>query len=269
MAERSREVRVEQHHQEGHILRLVIANEARRNAVTAAMLETIRDACRAVDPADVRCVVLTGAGERAFCAGYDLDALPETPAEAAAFRGADALRDAVEALEACPVPVIAALRGACFGAGGELAVACDLRVAADDLRFGMPPAKLGIVYSETGLARFVRTIGLPATKELFFTGDPVDAGHARELGLVNRVVSAAVLDESVDALAETVAGNAPLALQGLKRILNIAPDHLGGVFPDKARDVFARLRREAFESEDYREAMSAMADKRHPEFRGR
>lgn len=250
---------------DGHILWLTLANPQRRNALTLKMLEALTGVLEAHANADVRAVVLRGSGERAFCAGYDLNALAAAGGEAQE-RAAQRLDDAARALETFPAPAIAALRGACFGAGGELAAACDLRVAAEDLSFAMPPAKLGLVYSETGLTRFVALAGRAATKELFFTAEPVDAERAVAMGLVNRVTPVDVHEETVRSLAETVAANAPLSLAGIKYIINRTDET--GRFDEAERAAFRRLQRRALESEDYQEGVAAMMAKRRPEFRG-
>ncbi|RMF18633.1 MAG: enoyl-CoA hydratase [Candidatus Dadabacteria bacterium] len=250
---------------EDQVLWLEIDNPERRNAVNPAMLDALSAMIERVDQAQVRCIVLTGAGDRAFCSGYDLSGLPEQ-GDGDTFAGAEALRRACDALMAAPVPVIAALQGACFGAGGELAVSCDLRYAADSLKMAMPPARLGIIYDEAGLARFAQVVGDAAARELFFRGRPVDAVWADRNRFVQGVFPAAELHEAVDAIAREIASNAPLAIRGMKAILDAARTTQ---FSEQEHVRFRQLRRSAFASEDYREGVAAMQEKRAPEFRGR
>ena len=128
---------------------------------------------------------------------------------------------AMEAVEAVPCPTVAFVNGAAFGAGCELAVTCDLRIASQGAKLGMPPAKLGVVYAAAGVRRFLALVGPAHTREMFFTGRPVDAAKALAIGLVDRVASPADAEAAALALADEIAGNAPLAVQGMKRILRL------------------------------------------------
>src|ERR671932_2917754 len=192
------------------VLRLTISNPAKRNALDHAILDAIAAALGALD-ADARCILLTGAGGM-FSSGYDLGDLEgEVFAEEAERLVAHPFAAALDALDACPIPTLAALPGHTIGGGLELALACDLRIAADGIALGMPPAKLGLVYSHTGLRRFLQAIGAPRTKELFLTGRNVDARTALAWGLVNAVVGAAELEDATLDLAQDIAANAPLS----------------------------------------------------------
>src|SRR6185312_11569935 len=169
------------------VLRLTISNPAKRNALDHTILDEIAQAVGDVGD-DPRCVLLTGA-HGMFSSGYDLgDLAGEAFADDAEQLVAHPFTAALDALDACPVPTIAGLPGHTIGGGLELALACDLRVAADGIRLGMPPAKLGLVYSHTGLRRFLQTIGVPRTRELFLLGRHVDARTGLVWGLVNAVV---------------------------------------------------------------------------------
>ena len=210
--------------------------------------------------------MLTGA-DGMFSSGYDIGELPdEVFAERAAALVAHPFTAALEALEGCDVPTVAALPGHTIGGGLELALCCDLRVAADGIRLGMPPAKLGLVYSHTGLLRFLGVVGEARTRELFLLGRTVDAAVAERWGLVNAVVGddelqAAALDWAVE-----LAANAPLSVRGNKRVLREllrAP-----LDPDVERELIA-LREACFASEDMREGVRAFAEKRPPHWQGR
>jgi enoyl-CoA hydratase/carnithine racemase len=204
-----------------------------------------------------------------FSSGYDLGALSEGVfAEEAERLVAHPFAVALEALDDCPVPTLAALPGHTIGGGLELALACDLRVAADGIRLGMPPAKLGLVYSHTGLRRFIEAIGAPRTRELFLLGRNVDARTAAGWGLVNAVVLPMDLEEEALGWAEELAANAPLSVRGNKRVIRELGRAGGELDPDVERELI-ELRRACFRSEDLREGVRAFAEKRPARWRGR
>jgi enoyl-CoA hydratase/carnithine racemase len=216
----------------------------------------------------VRCVLLTGA-DGMFSSGYDLGDLgDEVFAEEAERLVAHPFTAAIEALDSCPVPSVAALPGHTIGGGLELALACDLRLAADGIRLGMPPAKLGLVYSHTGLRRFIEAVGVPRTRELFLLGRNIDARTALGWGLVNDVALPADVDEEALAWCEELAANSPLSVRGNKRVIRelVAAD--GRLDPDVERELID-LRRSCFASEDIREGVRAFAEKRPARWRGR
>ena len=163
--------------------------------------------------------MITGA-HGMFSAGYDIGEIPDEEFEERAERlVAHPFTQAIDALEAFPYPTLAVLPGHTIGGGLELALACDLRVAEESIKLGMPPAKLGLVYSHTGLRRFIDAIGAPRTRELFLLGRYIDAHTALAWGLVNRVAPAAELDAVALELAGELAGNAPLSQRGNKRVI--------------------------------------------------
>ena len=213
-------------------------------------------------------MLLTGA-DGMFSSGYDLGDLSDAVfAEAAERLVAHPFAEALEALDACPVPTLAALPGHTIGGGLELAIACDLRIAADGIKLGMPPAKLGLVYSHTGLRRFIETIGAPRTRELFLLGRNVDARTALMWGLVNEVTFPGDVEEVALARAEELAANAPLSVRGNKRVIRELLRAGAGLDPDVERELI-ELRRACFASEDMREGVRAFAEKRPARWRGR
>jgi enoyl-CoA hydratase/carnithine racemase len=248
------------------VARLTICNPEKRGTLDHELLDALAGAARRLKS---RCLLLTGEGPM-FSAGYDIGDFrdPERFADEAEQLVAHPFHDAIEALERYPYPVVAAINGHAIGGGLELAVTADLRVAARGAKLGMPPAKLGLIYSHTGLRKFVEVCGLAATNELFFTGRNVDADRALEIGLVNHVVELDELAERGLSLAAEVAAGAPLSLSGNKRILRALREHPGALPPDLEREL-VELRESCFRTEDFREGVAAFAEKREPQWRGR
>jgi enoyl-CoA hydratase/carnithine racemase len=245
------------------VARLTISNPAKRGALDRPLLEALTDALARLD---ARCVVLTGEG-RAFCAGYDIASLIADGYDDRDGVGEHPFPSALAAIEAYPYPVVAAVNGYAIGGGLELAIACDLRIAADGVQLGMPPAKLGVVYAHAGINRFVTAIGAARTRELFLTGRRVDAATAEGWGLVNQVVPGDALASEAIALATEIAGNAPLSLRGNKAAIGAVVAAAGALAPDVAAHLEAR-RREAFESDDLQEGLRAFGEKRAPRWQG-
>jgi enoyl-CoA hydratase/carnithine racemase len=248
------------------VLRLTISNPAKRNALDHAILDAIAAALR--DLGDARTVLLTGANGM-FSSGYDIGDIPDDVfAEEAERLVAHPFAGAIEGLQACEIPTVAALPGHTIGGGLELALACDLRVAADGILLGMPPAKLGLVYSHTGLRRFLEAIGAPRTRELFLTARNIDARTALSWGLVNEVVGAADLDDAALDLAEDIAANAPLSVRGNKRAIRALLAAEGPLDPEVEREL-VELREASFHSDDLREGVRAFGEKRPARWKGR
>ncbi|HYM54611.1 MAG TPA: enoyl-CoA hydratase-related protein [Solirubrobacteraceae bacterium] len=252
------------------VARLTISNPAKRNALDHPILDAITATVGelASSPSRAGCVIVTGA-HGMFSAGYDIGEMPEDEFEERAERlVAHPFTEAIEALEAFPRPTLAVLPGHTIGGGLELALSCDLRVARQGIRLGMPPAKLGLVYSHTGVRRFLDAIGAPRTRELFLLGRYIDAPTALSWGLVNRVAAAEELDAVALGLAGELAGNAPLAQTGNKRVI-AALLAAEGRLPADVEEELIELRHASFASEDLREGMRAFAEKRSPRWRGR
>lgn len=252
-----------------NVVRLTIANPAKRNALDHPILDAISATLgRLADEQSARCVLLTGSGGM-FSAGYDIGEIPDEEFEERAERlVAHPFTEAIDALEAFPNPTLAVLPGHTIGGGLELALACDLRVAKQEIKLGMPPAKLGLVYSHTGLRRFIDAIGAARTRELFLLGRHIDASTALDWGLVNRVATEDQLEPVGLAIATEMAGNAPLSQRGNKRVIAELLAQEGKLDPETASELI-ELRRASFASEDMREGIRAFAEKRTPRWQGR
>jgi enoyl-CoA hydratase len=251
----------------GAVRVVVIDRPERRNALDSETSAAFgRAVTEAAEDDDVRVLVLTGAGDRAFCSGMDLKAFRDLPPGAVGGGsvggsggfGPDAITEHVY-----PKPVIAAVNGAAVGGGLGLALACDLLVAAEHATFGLPEVQRGLVGTGAG-ARTVLRLPPAIAMELLLTGEPIDAAQALALGLVNRVVPAAELMETALALAERIAANGPLAVRLSKALAYEVRQFGPGLDMARLRELTAP----AIRSDDAREGAAAFAEKRPPRFTG-
>ena len=250
------------------VARIRISNPERRNALDHEILDAIAEALPRLDSGiETRCVLITGAPP-VFSAGYDIAGIPDQTFE----RDAEALvahpfHAAMEAIAKHPWPTVAAINGHCLGGGLELAITCDLRICAGGAKLGMPPAKLGLIYGHTGLRKFLDTIGLPYTKELFLTGRNLAAERAERIGLVNEVVGDEELEDISVALAGAIAENAPLSMRGNKHAIDLL--QANPELTERQEAGLVALRESCFSSEDFREGIRAFAEKRRARWTGR
>jgi len=259
----SGQVRIER---SGPIARLVFDHQERRNALTVDMWSAIPGAVQTLqEDSDVRVVIMRGAGSEAFVSGADISEFEKTRTGNAG-RDYDALTArAFAALQALEKPLIASIHGFCIGGGAAIALTADLRYAADDARFAVPPARLGLGYHTAGIRTLIRIVGFSETADLLFTGRRVGADEARHIGLVNQVFAKDSIDASVDELAQIIAENAPLTIRSAK----ISLQELAKL--EAERDT-ARIKdsiERCYQSDDFREGVSAFLEKRKPKFSGK
>jgi len=253
--------------QDGNICTLTINRPDKRNSLNPEALLQLGDILNDLKgDGQTRVVVVRGSGEQAFSSGYDIGRIGGGGSEAAGPRR-NPLEYGMGSVWDFPYPVIAMIYGYAVGAGLELAVTCDLRLAADTARLGITPAKLGVFYSPGGIKKFLNIVGVAQTRELFYTARLIDAQRALHIGLVDYVYPAEELAGATYALAQEIADNAPLSVSGAKttvsRLLNyqtLSPE-------DEAE--LARLQAEAYRSEDLKEGQKAFMEKRKPRFTGR
>jgi enoyl-CoA hydratase/carnithine racemase len=251
---------------EGGVGILTFNNPERHNAVSLEMCEAtkhILDGFAADD--DIRVVVLTGAGGKAFVSGADISKFENERATVEASRAYNVKSDAAYSSVAdFPKPTIAMIKGYCIGGGVGLAVCCDLRVCSDNSRFAVPAAKLGLGYGYSGLKRLVDIVGPSFAKEIFYTARQFDAQEAHAMGLVNRVVPAAELEAYVKSITDMICANAPLTIKAVKFTV-------GELLKDESKRNLARsveLVEQCFASRDYTEGRTAFMEKRKPVFTG-
>ena len=249
----------------GAVRILTVNRPDKLNALNAATLDALHAAFRDAASDDaIRVVVLTGAGAKAFVAGADIaemNALTPVQGRDFALRGQRMMRF----VETLPKPVIAMVNGFALGGGLELAMCCHLRIAADSAKLGQPEVNLGLIPGFGGTQRLLRLAGRAATLELCLTGTPVDAARALQLGIVNRVTPAAELEAQTLALADQLAGSAPLALRGVLDCINFG----GECSIEEGLAYEAAQFGLAFSTDDMREGTSAFLERRKPAFAGR
>jgi enoyl-CoA hydratase len=254
----------------GHIGTMTLNRHHKRNALSLELLLKIHLVLQNwARDGDVRVVVISGGGCKAFSAGFDISSIPTdmSPELQEILKQNNPLKLAMDSMVSFPYPTIAMLDGYAFGAGLNLAICCDLRIAADDISVAMPPAKLGLVYHPEGIKQFINVVGMARTREIFFTGRVIRGRELLKMGLVNRMVAAAGLHAATYALAEEIAANAPLSLKGTKRIIDMFRQT--DALTESQRQEAEELINAAYTSSDLAEGQTAFFEKRKPVFQGR
>ena len=244
---------------QGAVAVLTIDRPKALNALNPEVLADLKAAFEGLDQNTVRCVVLTGAGDKSFVAGADIGSMSTmTRAEGEAFGKLG--NDIFLMIENFPLPVIAAVNGFALGGGCELAMSCDIRVCSDNAMFGQPEAGLGITPGFGGTQRLPRIVGLGMAKQLLYTARNIDAGEALRIGLVNAVVPQAELMDTALKMASTIAKNAPIAVRACKQAVNEGMQ----VSIDKAVEIEEKLFGGCFETHDQVEGMACFLSREKP-----
>ncbi|MFL6694760.1 MAG: enoyl-CoA hydratase [Ramlibacter sp.] len=252
---------------EASTLHIRFNNPARHNALSVDMWQAIPPLlAQAQDDDAIRLVVFSGAGAKAFVSGADISQFEDMRAAREAVTHYEKMaEEALMGIYRFSKPTLACIRGWCIGGGVNVAISCDIRIAADDAVFSIPAARLGLGYRYSALKNLVHLVGVGAAKDLFFTGRRIDAAEARALGLVSRVCAVDALPDLLAEYTEALQANAPLTIRAGKRIIEeILKDPA-----DIDRALCQQLIRDCFESDDYAEGRRAFMDKRKPTFRGR
>lgn len=248
---------------EGRIGTVELNRPDKRNALNHPMLAEILDALTRLerDP-DVHVIVLRGAG-KTFCSGLDLAEMQALRDKHGTFE-VGLLPEVFERLAHCPKPTIAVVHGAAIAGGCELALHCDIRIGSPSAKFVMPLAKLGVVIPTFAAERLVQLIGLAEARDMLITADVVDGIKAERIGLMSRLVEHDLLSDAARHLADAVAANAPLALMGIKHVLN----HLAPTISPEARATLDAERHAGGQSDEMREGLTAFFERRAPVFKG-
>lgn len=256
-------VRIER---DGAVAWLIFDHEKRRNAITVDMWKAIPDAAHEAEADEgVRTVVMRGAGTEAFVSGADISEFEQTRTGSAG-REYDAMTArAFDALRGLSKPLIALVHGFCIGGGAAIALTADLRYAAQDAIFAVPPARLGLGYHTAGIQALIRTVGFSGAADLLFTARRVGAEEARHMGLVNEVFAKDAIDQRVGRLAQSIAENAPLTIRSAK----ITLQELAKPESSQERARIEQSIRRCYQSEDFEEGIRAFLEKRKPRFQGR
>ena len=245
----------------GHVGVLTINRPQAFNAFNSEMVDELLAFFEELKKEKLRCLIITGAGEKAFMAGADIAEMNSLPFDKAVHYYCDASNAAMEAVEQFPAPVIAAVNGYALGGGNELALSCDIRLASENAIFAQPEVSLGIMPGSGGIQRLMRAVGPGKAKELLYTTNRLNAGEALAVGLVNAVYPKEELMPAAIAMAEKIASNAPVGVSATKRIANASI----GMTLEESYRLELKAFGDCFRTNDQKMAMTAFVEKRKPE----
>jgi len=250
---------------DGDIATITLNNPAKRNALSLAGWHWLSETIESLDKDEsLRCIIIQGAGDKAFAAGADISEFPEKRANAEqAYVYGLATDKALEQLLACRHPVIAMIRGACTGGGLEIAACCDMRIASETARFGVPIKRIGHAFAPSEMKPLLDLVGKALVLEFLMEGQVIDATEALRHRLVNRVVDDAKLETEVKETAARIASGAPLAARMTKKVLNRLMNDPAPISEAETRESYTPC-----DSDDYREGFEAFIAKRPPKFKG-
>lgn len=245
---------------------VTLHDPARRNSLSAALIDELSSAFTTLQAGAIRAVVLRAKpGVKTWSSGHDVRELPTNGRDPLTYN--DPLRQVIRTIQHFPAPVIALVEGGVWGGACEMVMSCDMVVAAETATFAITPAKLGVPYNMAGTLNLIQSVSLPVIKEMLFRARPVPAARAKEVGLVNHVVPTEQLDAAVQAIIDDLLANSPLVIALLKEQLQV----LAAAYP-LSPGTFERIqgmRREIYDSQDYQEGIRAFFEKRAPKFTGR
>lgn len=238
----------------------LVLNQPPRNVLDREMLTNLVSALDDLAAAPEPPLLLIKANGRHFSTGYSINDIPEEIFHSdPEVRAADPFEKLMDRLTHYPAPIVAAVQGDAYGGAVELLACCDLRVAAEGVRLGVPPVRLGLVYSHTGLRRMIRGFGSPMVREMLMTGEAIEDQRAFHVGFFNKLVAVENLEVSANQMMETMAKGGPAALRGTRRILNLLEE--AEVLPDEALHEIAELRHASWSGEEFIKARDAFINK--------
>jgi len=256
---------------DNHIGTIILNRPEKRNTLSQSLLVSLYLTLQEWSKkGNIWAVIIKGSGNRAFSSGYDILSIPTEIVRSMQeeFKNSNPLELALKTLKDYPFPTIAMLNGYAFGAGLNLAICCDIRVAPEKVKIGMPPAKLGLVYHPEGLKQFIEVVGLSKAKALFLTARTYNAIQAKEMGIIDHLLPETELSTFTLSLANDIASNAPLSLKGTKKIFNMLSSVEKVLTDDQLKEA-EKIIVDAFNSEDIKEGQTAFIEKRVPCFKGR
>ncbi len=252
----------------GFIAFLTINYPEKRNALTPELLKDVHKNLEVFSKNDdVRCVVIKGQGSKVFSSGYDISAIPVAPLSGARQKTPGTLLKALDSIKNFPYPTIAMLNGHAFGAGFNLCACCDIRIAADDIKLGMTPARIGVAYHPKGIQQFIEAFGIARTKEIFYTATIFQGKALLQKGLVDYMIPRQDLEEFTHTYAKKITQNAPLSLKGIKKIITMFENDM--TLKQENLDAADQLLQKCFQSHDLKEGQAAFLEKRVPGFTGK